>query len=288
MLTGDLAEFPLGALLQSLAGPGKSGVLRIEVGNQGGAIYLSRGRVVHAEVGNLAGPRALTLLAGVRHAPFVFQESATPAPEITIETNTPTLLTRLLMEMAQWDKLKALSQLDWSTVLIRGTRVPPREDAEATGMVLGAEGRTVLAVLEEGPPLVMGERLNRALEEGWLRPRSNVSLEPVILEVLPLYGREQGVAYVDGTLYTNWAKEMRQAFSVKIKSADSRSGRLAPGRGGSIRVSPTRRRGGLGEGIVFGVRPREGIAGQIMLGERDLKTYSLNRGDRIEVVPVIL
>lgn len=288
MLTGDLAEFPMGSLLQSLAGPGKSGVLRIEVANQEGLIYLSGGKVVHAELDNVAGPRALTLLAGVRSAPFSFEESATPPAEITIETGIQTVLTRLLMEMSEWDKLQTLSRLDWSNVVIRGSRMPPREDAEAMGLVLGAEGRTILAILQEGSPLVVGERLNRALEEGWLRPRGNVSLEPVVLEVLPLYGREYGIAYVDAGLYTAWAKELRQPFSVKIRSAEARTGRLAPGRGGSIRVSPLRRRGGLGEGVVFGIRPRESIVSQIMLSERDLKSYSLNRGDRLEVIPVIL
>lgn len=288
MLTGDLAEFPMGSLLQSLAGPGKSGVLRIEVGNQEGLIYLSGGKVVHAELGNVAGPRALTILAGVRRAPFIFEESATPPSEITIETGIQTVLTRLLMEMSEWDKLQTLSRLDWSNILIRGSRMPPREDPEAMGLVLGAEGRTMLAVLQDGPPLTMGERLNRALEEGWLRPRGAVKLEPVVLEVLPLYGREHGIAYVDTGLYTGWAKELRQPFSVKIRSAEARTGRLAPGRGGSIRVSPLRRRSGLGDGVVFGIRPRESIVSQIMLSERDLKSYSLNRGDRLEVIPVIL
>jgi hypothetical protein len=40
--------------------------------------------------------------------------------------------------------------------------------------------------------------------------------------------------------------------------------------------------------VVFGIRPRESIVSQIMLSERDLKSYSLNRGDRLEVIPVIL
>ena len=283
MLTGDIAEFPLGALLQSLAGPGKSGVLRIGVGDQEGLVYLNASKVVHAELGNVVGPRALTILAGVRRAPFTFEESATPPSEITIETGIQTVLTRLLMEMSEWDNLEVLIRTDWSNVLTRGLRLPPAGDTEMATMLNEAEGRTVISILLDNQPLVIGERLNRALREGWLRRQGSSVAEWILLDVSASHSQDGGIVYIDQSLYQLWASELKKPFSIRIRPCRTPDNLTNSGLGRLFS-----RRSNVSGKAVLGVRPAEGILGQIMLSMRDLKKYSLNPGDHVEVIPIVL
>ncbi|MCX7783277.1 MAG: DUF4388 domain-containing protein, partial [Meiothermus sp.] len=140
MLSGNLAEFPLLRLLETLMGAARGGALFIEHPNFSGRIYLSGGHPVHAEAGSLWGLEALELLAGVRSAPFRF-ESESQTQERSIE---PTLQTHQLI-LHQFEAWKEISLPDNWGLLLQGrmaqgqTQLSPLE----VGVLTQAEGKTL-------------------------------------------------------------------------------------------------------------------------------------------------
>jgi len=97
------------------------------------------------------------------------------------------------------------------------------------------------------------------LETGLLEAIPQLALPPVSLLVLPIYGPGTGVAYVDESLYAEWARAIRHGFR--------------------LRLNPM--------GILMEVRPRPNIPGRLGLLEEDLRRLRLRRGDKVEVVPEV-
>ncbi|MFQ5792351.1 MAG: DUF4388 domain-containing protein [Acidobacteriota bacterium] len=110
---GSLSEFQLPDVIQFLSGAGKTGVLKLLEGGQRGAIYLARGRIVHAELGGLTGEEAFCSMVVLSAGEFHFE------PEVTTEVSTISRSnTSLLMEAARRsDEWKVMSEqipgVDW-------------------------------------------------------------------------------------------------------------------------------------------------------------------------------
>lgn len=98
MLSGNLAEFPLLRLLETLMGAAKGGALLIEHPSLAGSIYLEGGHPVHAEAGPLRGLQALELLAGLKSAPFRF-DAEQASPQRSLETHQ-----LILHQFAAWNE----------------------------------------------------------------------------------------------------------------------------------------------------------------------------------------
>jgi hypothetical protein len=111
---GSLKELPLPDIIQLVSVSGKTGVFTLRNGSQSGEIFLRKGQIVHAEVGDLAGEEAVYELAIWREGDFVF----TPGRE----TETSTIQksnTSLLMEAARRiDEWQVLSKRIPSTRLV--------------------------------------------------------------------------------------------------------------------------------------------------------------------------
>ncbi len=103
---GSLAELHLPDIIQLVSVSGKTGVFHLVDGQQHGEIWLSDGKIVHAEVEDLAGEEAVYALAIWRSGEFKFDPGAVPARQTITKSNT-----NLLMEAARrLDEWRVLSR----------------------------------------------------------------------------------------------------------------------------------------------------------------------------------
>ena len=260
MLSGNLAEFPLLRLLETLMGAARGGALFIEHPHLAGCIYLSGGLPVHAEAGSLRGLEALELLAGVRSAPFRF-ESETQTQEQSIE---PSLETHQLI-LHQFEAWKEISLPDNWGLILRGkgapekTRLSPLELAVLTY----AQERSIAKTLMNPrlSPLETAQVLSKLLRLGLLEARLRLEIRPEPLVVLSLYGGGQGVAVIDEDLYAQWQGLLGGPFRVRLRTKHQET-TLRP-------------------------EPRINMQGRLGLFEQDLRQLRLSRGMPVEAWPEV-
>ncbi|PZA06699.1 MULTISPECIES: DUF4388 domain-containing protein [unclassified Meiothermus] len=262
MLKGNLADFPLVGLLQMLFASGRGGALIIEPPPLSGNIYIYAGQIIHAQAGGLTGNRALTLLAGLRRASFRFEAESLP-PMATIESGRFQTQARLAEEVQIWQGLRHLPE-DWT----QGLRIDPKahqQDLTPQDLLLlqQLDGRRIVEVLTsfEAGPLEAAQTLERLFAAGWLSSKPQLLIGPALLVVLPLYGNEQGVAYVDEALYLQWSRQIKQSFLLRV---GLRSG---------------------AEDVILTPRPRPNFQSRLGLFEKDLRRYRLARGTQVEAWP---
>ena len=93
---GSLTEFQLPDIVQFLSGARKTGVLRLVEGEETGEIYLDKGRIVHALLGDHAGEEAVYAVVLWSSGEFLFE------PGVTTDKNTVNKgNTNLLIEAAR-------------------------------------------------------------------------------------------------------------------------------------------------------------------------------------------
>ncbi len=103
---GSLAELHLPDIIQLVSVSGKTGVFHLTDRAQHGEIWLADGKIVHAEVDDLAGEEAVYALAIWRSGDFRFDPGVIPERQTIQKSNT-----NLLMEAARrLDEWRVLSR----------------------------------------------------------------------------------------------------------------------------------------------------------------------------------
>jgi len=111
---GSLRELPLPDIIQLVSVSGKTGVFTLKNGTVAGEIFLRKGQIVHAQIGDLQGEQAVYALAIWREGDFVFN----PGQESELTTIQKSN-TNLLMEAARRiDEWQVLSKRIPSTRLV--------------------------------------------------------------------------------------------------------------------------------------------------------------------------
>src|SRR5512143_1830052 len=98
---GSLTELHLPDIIQLVSVSGKTGVFHLVDGQQHGEIWLSDGKIVHAEVEDLAGEEAVYALAIWRSGEFKFDPNAAP-PKQTIQKSNTNLLMEAARRLDEW------------------------------------------------------------------------------------------------------------------------------------------------------------------------------------------
>ncbi len=98
---GSLAELHLPDIIQLVSVSGKTGVFHLADGPQRGEIWLSEGKIVHAEVDDLVGEEAVYALAIWRSGEFRFDPGAEP-PRQTIQKSNTNLLMEAARRLDEW------------------------------------------------------------------------------------------------------------------------------------------------------------------------------------------
>jgi hypothetical protein len=98
---GSLAELHLPDIIQLVSVSGKSGVFRLTDGDHRGDIWLTEGRIVHAEHEDLSGEEAVYALAIWRTGEFRF-EAGVDAPRQTITKSNTNLLMEAARRLDEW------------------------------------------------------------------------------------------------------------------------------------------------------------------------------------------
>jgi hypothetical protein len=110
---GSLTEFQLPDVIQFLSGARKTGVLRLVESKETGEIFLEKGRIVHAVIGDQAGEEAVYELVLWNKGEFLFEPGVTTDKSTVNKGNT-----NLLMEAArrrdEWAVIsKEIPSVDW-------------------------------------------------------------------------------------------------------------------------------------------------------------------------------
>jgi len=110
---GSLTEFQLPDIAQFLSGARKTGALRLVEGKEKGEIFLEKGRIVHAELGELSGEEAVYELVLWNQGEFLFEPGVTTDKKTVNKGNT-----NLMMEAArrrdEWAVIsKQIPSVDW-------------------------------------------------------------------------------------------------------------------------------------------------------------------------------
>jgi hypothetical protein len=98
---GSLAELHLPDIIQLVSVSGKTGVFRLTGGSYRGEIYLKKGKIVHAELGDLEGEEAVYSLAIWREGEFRF-DTGVAAPRQTIRKSNTSLLMESARRLDEW------------------------------------------------------------------------------------------------------------------------------------------------------------------------------------------
>src|SRR5512143_846918 len=98
---GSLAELHLPDIIQLVSVSGKTGVFHLEDKAHHGRIWLADGKIVHAEVDDLAGEEAVYALAIWRSGEFRF-EAGVAAPRVSIQKSNTNLLMEAARRLDEW------------------------------------------------------------------------------------------------------------------------------------------------------------------------------------------
>ncbi len=259
MLKGTLADFALPNLLQTLSASPGGGTLHLEAPFLTARLGIAPGRVTQAEVLGLSGASAFDLLAGLRDGQFAFESGVSP-PEAATPLPMTRVLARLMEAQTVWQDLKAIPE-DWGLELRLGN---PASEVELSLAELGiyteADGRRIVDVLAREPVLEQARTLQTLLQRGLLRVVPAGGTGDIVLLVLPYYGPNRDIAYLDTALYERWAKALGGGFKVKVRSPK-------------------------GQTASFKAEPRPNIPERIMLHDQALRRLRVGRGTRLTVEP---
>ena len=262
MLKGNLSEFPLGTLIQTLAAAGRSGSLLISPPWLSGRVVLLEGSLYAAFAGEKSGWQAMELLAGLREAPFAFDADRPPPVEGNVNLPLETALARLLAVMERWDRFRQIPS-DWSLGVHLARKSGELKLTPAMLQVLGlAEGNSIAEVLAQAStaPVDTAAALDELLAGGILQLSTPAGMEEAELVALSLYGKQTGVAFIDEALFEEWRRLLARPFQLKVRSP-------------------------RGIEAQFEAQPRSEIAGRIMLNDRDLRRLRAGRGIKLLVKP---
>jgi len=262
VLKGNLSEFPLGTLIQTLAAAGRDGVLLITPPWFEGRITLKDGALFAASVGSREGWQAVELLAGLRSAPFAFDIERELPESGNINVPLEAALARLLAVVDRWNRFTQIPE-DWSLSVHLSRRSGELRLTPAMLQVLGlVENHSIAQILElaSSSPLDTAEALDSLLADGILQLSAPASMQEEELVALSFYGKETGVAYIDDELYGDWARSLARPFLVIVRSP-------------------------RGVEAQFAAKPRAGIPGRIMLNDKDLRRIKAARGIKLQVKP---
>jgi len=262
VLKGNLSEFPLGTLIQTLAAAGRSGALLITPPWLEGRVVLQDGLLYAAYAGARSGWEAIELLAGLRAAPFVFDADAPRADDPNVNIPLEAALTRLLAVTDRWSRFEQIPE-DWSLGVKLSRKSGELKLTPAMLQILGlVEDHSIAQILEltSAPPVVIAEALNDLLADGVLQISAPADMQDRVLVALSFYGKETGVAFLDEELYGEWLRTLSRPFWVRVRSP-------------------------RGVEAQFEARPRAGIPGRIMLNDKDLRRIRAGRGIKLQVRP---
>jgi len=103
-LQGSLKHIQLHDIIQLVSVSGKSGLFHLKKGNEEGKIFLKKGNIVHAEVGQIKGEEAIYALAVWSEGEFHF-EADVECQEETIKKSNTNLLMEAARRLDEWKVL---------------------------------------------------------------------------------------------------------------------------------------------------------------------------------------
>jgi hypothetical protein len=259
VLKGNLADFPLVGVLQMLRNANRTGLLQVTHA-RGGVVGVEKGKIIHASAALSSGERALSLLSSIDAAPFEFLP--TMPLERTVDRSTDHLLTDIAQDTIAWMDLR--EKLDWQSIPRWITPPGPMdfERVQVSSLINGQRTFEMIVQAANIQPRRVAEILLEFCEAGLVRLASNdtVTAEPAELEVTPLFTSQEGVVYVDSSLFADWAASFGPRVNVSLVTT-------------------------WGTQASFEVRAKNDIFGRVQVPEVALRKLRLARGAPVKVTP---
>jgi hypothetical protein len=105
MFQGSLEDVKLPDIIQMMSVSAKTGCFILSRDDEEGRIYLRRGDVVHAHLGNSVGESAIYAMSIWESGGFLFQQDIEP-PDQTISARTTNILMEVARKLEEWRVLK--------------------------------------------------------------------------------------------------------------------------------------------------------------------------------------
>ncbi len=185
-LSGHTEHLPVADLLQILSLNGKTGSLRLESKSEGtGWIHFDQGRIVHAEIDEVKGSKALYRLMMWAEARFVL-EPLSEGVDRTIRGSTASVL---MEGFTHWDEVKDLGERVPSEnrryrlrskvdTFLEHLDLSPVESDVISALMEGCTVGTILDTLEYRD-LDIYRALIGLVEKGFLEPAQEVDTQPL-------------------------------------------------------------------------------------------------------------
>jgi hypothetical protein len=149
---GSLEEFHLPDIIQFLSGASKTGVLRLFSGRDEGAIYIEKGRIVHATATDAVGEEAVYALMLLGKGKFDFEPDV-KAQASTVQRSSTNLLMEAARRKDEWESIisKRIPDVDLVPEFVL-----PAKDQSGKQITLNTSEWVVLSKID-------GERTVRAI-----------------------------------------------------------------------------------------------------------------------------
>lgn len=209
-MTGTLGLFSLVDLFQLLAGSARTGRLSVRHPREPAKFYFDKGKVVHAEFGDLTGVEAVYALFADERGSFEFTLGL-PAPQHSIASSTENLLLEAIRRLDEIRRDQPHTAVARDAVLAFGDKVAETltlqpDELKILGYVNATRNVTQIAIEAGMVPETVMEIVGRLLTVGALklsgkRPRTARLVTRLADGDLPA-----GTAGLDPGILTTWER----------------------------------------------------------------------------------
>lgn len=148
---GNLSEFGVVALLQLPGTNHLSGKLVLERNGSRAEFFYNKGKLVHAELGDIVGEEALVMVIDWTDGDFTFDSNST-TDEVTIQKDIQNTLMWALKERDERKKLKEEEELAERELLAKRVAAEEQSARERSAMELAAQAQSAAEALASKLP----------------------------------------------------------------------------------------------------------------------------------------
>lgn len=217
-MTGTLGLFSLVDLFQLLASSSRTGRLAVDHPNGKARVYFDKGRVVHAEFGNLLGEEAVYALFADERGSFEFQIGL-PAPEESVSTSTENLMLEAIRRLDEGLRESSTIPEDAVVMIADSVSVTDPLNLQATEVALlrHVDGHLTVAQIADSAELEIDDvkrLVDRLVKSGVLKLREKKARTARLVVQLSRQELPLGTVGIDPSIIAAWEKTLGRSIDT--------------------------------------------------------------------------